>query len=164
MTSSKLTSSQTVVEAPRQQQVGEETALLSVRNLKTHFFADEGITRAVDGVSFEMSAGRTLGVVGETGCGKSITARSLLGIVSPPGRIVEGEILLHREEGWVDLAKLPTNGPVMRQVRGGDIGLIFQEPMSSFSPVHTVGAQIIEAVRLHCHLDKKQAAEPARRA
>ncbi|HEU5475929.1 MAG TPA: ABC transporter ATP-binding protein [Actinophytocola sp.] len=128
-----------------------------MRNLKTHFLADEGTTRAVDGVSFDVSAGKTLGVVGETGCGKSITARSLLGIVSPPGKIIEGEILLRRDEGWVDLAKLPTNGPQLRQVRGGDIGLVFQEPMSSFSPVHTIGNQITEAVRLHTGLPKQQA-------
>jgi peptide/nickel transport system ATP-binding protein len=98
-------------------------------------------------------------VVGETGCGKSITARSLLGIVSPPGRVIEGEILLRRDHGWVDLAKLPSNGPEMREVRGGDIGLVFQEPMSSFSPVHTVGAQIVEAIRLHGQPKSKQQAE-----
>src|SRR6476469_8151597 len=133
--------------------VPDDTTLVSVRNLKTHFLADEGTTRAVDGVSFDVSAGRTLGVVGESGCGKSITARSLLGIVSPPGRILAGEILLRREGpegGWVDLVKLPPDGPEIRRVRGGDIGLVFQEPMSSFSPVHTVGDQIVEAVRLHC--------------
>jgi peptide/nickel transport system ATP-binding protein len=135
----------------------DDNMLLSVRGLKTHFFADEGTTRAVDGVSFDVSAGTTLGVVGESGCGKSITARSLLGIIGPPGRIVEGEILLRRGSGWVDLAKLPPDGPEIRQVRGGDIGLVFQEPMSSFSPVHTVGAQIVEAVRLHCSLTKQQA-------
>ncbi|HEV2783086.1 MAG TPA: ABC transporter ATP-binding protein [Actinophytocola sp.] len=139
----------------------DETTLLSVRDLKTHFFADEGTTRAVDGVSFDMAAGKTLGVVGETGCGKSITARSLLGIISPPGRIIEGEMLLRRDSGWVDLAKLPPNGPEMREVRGGDIGLVFQEPMSSFSPVHTVGAQIIEAVRLHCEMSKQDAEKRA---
>src|SRR4051812_38343107 len=113
---------------------GPET-LLSVRGLKTYFFADEGTTRAVDGVSFDVPAGRTLGVVGESGCGKSITARSLLGLIPPPGKVLEGEILLKRDDGWVDLAKLPPDGPEIRQVRGGDIGLVFQEPMSSFSPV-----------------------------
>ena len=144
--------------------VPDDTTLVSVRNLKTHFLADEGTTRAVDGVSFDVSAGRTLGVVGESGCGKSITARSLLGIVSPPGRIIEGEILLRREGpegGWVDLAKLPPDGPEIRRVRGGDIGLVFQEPMSSFSPVHTVGDQIVEAVRLHCAMSRQQAEERA---
>jgi peptide/nickel transport system ATP-binding protein len=139
----------------------DAATVLSVRGLKTHFFADEGTTRAVDGVSFTMSAGKTLGVVGETGCGKSITARSLLGIVDPPGRIVEGEVRLRRDQGWVDLTTLPANGPEMREVRGGDIGLVFQEPMSSFSPVHTVGSQITEAIRLHCGLSKQQAVDRA---
>jgi peptide/nickel transport system ATP-binding protein len=139
----------------------DDTTLLSVRGLKTYFYADEGTTRAVDGVSFDVAAGRTLGVVGESGCGKSITARSLLGIVSPPGRIIEGEILLRRDTGWVDLAKLPPNGPELREVRGGDIGMVFQEPMSSFSPVHTVGAQIVEAVRLHCSMSKQEAEQRA---
>jgi len=139
----------------------DERTLLSVRGLKTHFVTDEGTTRAVDGVSFDMAAGKSLGVVGETGCGKSITARSLLGIIDPPGRVVEGEMLLRRDDGWVDLAKLPRNGPQMRKIRGGDIGLVFQEPMSSFSPVHTVGSQITEAVRLHCGLSNKEALERA---
>jgi peptide/nickel transport system ATP-binding protein len=137
----------------------DDGTLLSVRGLKTHFVTDEGTTRAVDGVSFDMAAGKTLGVVGETGCGKSITARSLLGIIQPPGRVIDGELLLKRDSGWVDLAKLPRNGPQMREIRGGDIGLVFQEPMSSFSPVHTVGSQITEAVRLHCGMAKKQARE-----
>jgi oligopeptide/dipeptide ABC transporter ATP-binding protein len=155
-----MTSSDLAV-AELAQPLQDETALLSVRDLKTYFLADEGTTRAVDGVSFDMSAGKTLGVVGETGCGKSITARSLLGIISPPGKILDGEILLRRDSGWVDLAKLPVDGPEMREVRGGDIGLVFQEPMSSFSPVHTVGSQIIEAVRLHCGLSKQDAEERA---
>jgi peptide/nickel transport system ATP-binding protein len=135
--------------------------LLSVRDLRTHFLGDEGTTRAVDGVSFDVTAGRTLGVVGESGCGKSITARSLLGIISPPGRIISGEILLRRDDQWVDLAKLPPGGPEIRRVRGGDIGLVFQEPMSAFSPVHTVGDQIVEAVRLHRPMSKQQAGERA---
>jgi peptide/nickel transport system ATP-binding protein len=157
MTSSHLPDPETMAPA-------RDDILVSVRNLKTHFFADEGVTRAVDGVSFDVSAGRTLGVVGESGCGKSITARSLLGIVSPPGRIIEGEILLRRDDpdgGWVDLAKLPPDGPEIRRVRGGDIGLVFQEPMSSFSPVHSVGVQIVEAIRLHCEMSKQQAEERA---
>jgi peptide/nickel transport system ATP-binding protein len=155
MTSSHLAEAD-VVEPPQ-----DETTLLSVRGLKTHFLADEGVTRAVDGVSFDVSAGKTLGVVGESGCGKSITARSLLGIISPPGKIIAGEMLLRRDDGWVDLAKLPPDGPEIRKVRGGDIGLVFQEPMSSFSPVHSVGAQIIEAVRLHTTLPKQQAEQRA---
>src|SRR5512133_1136541 len=114
--------------------------LLSVRDLKTYFFQDEGTVKAVDGASFEIAPGGTLGVVGESGCGKSVTARSILRIVEPPGRIVNGEILWHDENGKaMDLVKLDDDGPEMRALRGRDIGLVFQEPMTSFSPVHTVG-------------------------
>ena len=132
--------------------------LLSVRNLRTSFFQDEGVTKAVDGVSFDVAPGKTLGIVGESGCGKSVTAQSILRIVDAPGRIVGGEVVLIREDGSAtDLVKLDKNGREIRSVRGGDIGLIFQEPMTSFSPVHTVGAQIIEAVLLHNDVDKKEA-------
>jgi oligopeptide/dipeptide ABC transporter ATP-binding protein len=139
--------------------------LLSVRNLKTYFMQDEGTVKAVDGVSFDLYPGATLGIVGESGCGKSVTARSILGIVDRPGRIVDGEIRFRRqtvakaaESGTVvDLAKLPTNGPEIRAIRGAEIALIFQEPMSSFSPVHTVGNQIVEAIMLHQHVDRRQA-------
>ena len=123
--------------------------LLSVRNLKTSFFQDEGTTKAVDGASLRRLPGKTLGIVGESGCGKSVTARSILRIVDRPGRIVDGEIFLHprRRRGRVDLVKLNANGREIRAIRGGDIALIFQEPMTSFSPVHTVGSQIVEAIR-----------------
>jgi peptide/nickel transport system ATP-binding protein len=132
--------------------------LLSVRNLHTSFFQDEGTTKAVDGASFDVREGRTLGIVGESGCGKSVTAQSILRIVDAPGRIVDGEILLTRADGSeVDLVKLPPNGREIRAIRGGEIGLVFQEPMTSFSPVHTVGAQIIEAVTLHEGVSPKEA-------
>jgi peptide/nickel transport system ATP-binding protein len=131
--------------------------LLSVRDLKTYFVADEGTTRAIDGATFDIYPGRTLGVVGETGCGKSVTARSILRIVERPGKIVGGEILLQRNGGYVDLTTLDPDGREMREVRGGEIGLVFQEPMTSFSPVHTVGDQVIEAIRLHRRLTKKEA-------
>src|SRR5512140_2988555 len=105
--------------------------LLSVRNLKTSFFQDEGTTKAVDGASFDVFSGRTLGIVGESGCGKSVTARSILRIVERPGRIVSGEILLRYPNNTVvDLTKLPVDGTQMREIRGGDVGLVFQEPMS----------------------------------
>ncbi|HEY7517323.1 MAG TPA: ABC transporter ATP-binding protein [Methylomirabilota bacterium] len=139
--------------------------LLSVRNLKTYFAQDEGTVRAVDGVSFEMGAGATLGIVGESGCGKSVTARSILRIVDRPGRIIEGEILFRRRPAngapgaVVDLAKLDANGAEMRAIRGAEIALIFQEPMSSFSPVHTIGNQIIEAIRLHQPVSRRAARE-----
>jgi peptide/nickel transport system ATP-binding protein len=133
--------------------------LLSVRNLKTYFQQDEGLVRAVDGVSFDMRPGVTLGVVGESGCGKSITARSILRIVDRPGRIVEGEIWFRREGAGavVDLATLAPNGPEMRAIRGAEIALIFQEPMSSFSPVHSIGNQIVEAIRLHQPVSGREA-------
>jgi len=132
--------------------------ILQVRDLHTHFFADEGVVRAVDGTSFELYAGRTLGIVGESGCGKSVTARSLLRIIERPGRIVSGEILLRRANGAVtDLVGLPADGPDMRAIRGGEIGLVFQEPMSSLSAFHSVGAQLIEAIRLHSGLSKRAA-------
>jgi len=136
----------------------ETRPLLSVRNLHTSFFQDEGTTKAVDGASFDVREGKTLGIVGESGCGKSVTAQSILRIVEPPGRIVEGAILLAREDGsQTDLVKLAPNGREIRAIRGGEIGLVFQEPMTSFSPVHTVGAQIIEAVTLHDNVSAKEA-------
>lgn len=136
--------------------------ILSVRNLQTHFFQDEGVVRAVDGASFELFAGRTLGIVGESGCGKSVTARSILRIVERPGRVVSGEILLRRHDGSViDLVRQKPQGPTMRAVRGGEIGLVFQEPMSSLSAYHTIGNQLIEAIRLHSHLSRPAARERA---
>jgi peptide/nickel transport system ATP-binding protein len=136
--------------------------ILRVRDLSTYFFADEGVVRAVDGASFDLYAGRTLGIVGESGCGKSVTARSILRIVERPGRIVGGEILLRRPSGQVvDLVGLPSDGQQMRQIRGGEIGLVFQEPMSSLSAFHTVGVQLIEAIRLHSGLSKKAARDRA---
>src|SRR5580698_10794400 len=99
--------------------------ILSVRDLHTHFFSDEGVVRAVDGVSFDLFPGQTLGIVGESGCGKSVTARSILRIVERPGRIIGGEILLRRADGAVvDLAKLASDGAQMRAIRGGEIGLV----------------------------------------
>src|SRR5216684_8676261 len=138
-------------------------ALLSVRSLKTYFYPDEGLVRAVDGVSFDVAPGGTLGIVGESGCGKSVTARSILRIVDRPGRIIEGEIRFRRRPTngaaaeVVDLAKLEPNGAEMRAIRGAEIALIFQEPMSSFSPVHSVGSQIVEAILLHQQVDRSQA-------
>src|SRR5499427_5625128 len=142
--------------------------LLSVRNLRTYFAQDEGLVRAVDGVSFEMSPGATLGIVGESGCGKSVTARSILRIVDRPGRIVGGEIWFRRPGAnggagsrAVDLAKLDANGTEMRSIRGAEIALIFQEPMSSFSPVHSIGNQIVEAILLHQDVDRRGARDRA---
>jgi peptide/nickel transport system ATP-binding protein len=132
--------------------------ILSVRGLCTWFHQDEGIVRAVDGASFDLEPGHTLGIVGESGCGKSVTARSILRIVERPGRVESGEILLRRPDGSVvDLVKLDGQGREMREVRGGEIGYVFQEPMSSLSSFHTIGNQLIEAIRLHSTLSKKAA-------
>ena len=136
--------------------------LIEVKGLKTHFFTDEGIVRSVDGVDFTIPRGKTLCVVGESGCGKSVTARSILQIVDHPGKIVAGDILFHPEAGQtVDLAKLNPLGKEIRRIRGREIAMIFQEPMSSLSPVHTIGNQITEAVLLHLTKDKKEARERA---
>jgi len=137
--------------------------LLSVHNLKAYFPLDEGTVKAVDGVSFEVFPGQVLGIVGESGCGKSVTMKAILQIIEPPGHIVDGEILLSQrsdgseKEKGIDLAKLKPNGRAMRNIRGADIALIPQEPMSSFSPVHTLGDQIIEAIRLHRSVSKNEA-------
>jgi oligopeptide/dipeptide ABC transporter ATP-binding protein len=127
--------------------------LVDIRNLKTHFFTDDGVVRAVDGVTFSIHRGKTLGVVGESGCGKSVTALSTLRLISPPGRIVEGEILFDGK----DLVQLPE--PEMRKIRGRDISMIFQEPMTSLNPVFTIGYQISEAVMLHLKKTKAEARE-----
>jgi oligopeptide/dipeptide ABC transporter ATP-binding protein len=134
--------------------------ILSVRELKTYFHLPEGIVRAVDGVSFDVHPGRTIGIVGESGCGKSITARSILGIVDRPGRIESGEIWLGGADGQsgpVDVVSLAPNGAQMRAIRGKEIALIFQEPMSSFSHYYTVGNQIMEAIREHSDASKQEA-------
>jgi len=138
-----------------------QAPILSVRDLKTYFFPDEGTVKAVDGASFDLLPRTTLGIVGESGCGKSVTARSILRIVERPGRIVSGAILLQQNGSQVDLAQLDAQSQEMRQIRGGDIGLVFQEPMTSFSPVHTVGNQIIETIRLHHPVSKQEARERA---
>ena len=140
--------------------------LIEVKNLKTYFPTDEGLVKAVDGVTFDVQEGKTLGIVGESGCGKSVTARSILRIVDRPGRIVEGEILWHgsEEDGsgeQMDLAQLAPNGQQIRQIRGEDISLVFQEPMTSFSPVHTIGNQMIEAILLHQEITRPEAKDLA---
>jgi peptide/nickel transport system ATP-binding protein len=132
--------------------------LLQVRDLRTHFPIRTGVLKAVDGVSFDVERGKTLCVVGESGSGKSVTARSILQIVDEPGRIVSGSMLLHRPDGSsVDMAQLGKRSKEIRAVRGAEIAMIFQEPMSSLSPVHTVGNQIMEVLQLHLKMDKRQA-------
>ena len=124
--------------------------LLRVEELRTHIYLDEGTVRAVNGVSFTVDRGQTMAVVGESGSGKSVVAQSIMRILPDRARIVGGRILFSPEGGPpLDLATLPADGKTMRGIRGGAIGMVFQEPMTSFSPVHTVGDQIGEMVRLH---------------
>src|SRR3954463_3275447 len=126
--------------------------LLEVRGLKTHFATDRGLFRAVDGVSFAVPRGRTVGLVGESGCGKSVTSLSIMGLVpSPPGK-VEAEAVLF---GNTDVLALPQDG--RRRLRGGKMSMIFQEPMTSLNPVHTVGQQIVEAIIAHSELSPNEA-------
>lgn len=123
--------------------------VLQVENLRAWFRTTRGVARAVDGVSFSLRPGRTLGVVGESGCGKSVTARCILGLLRPPGRIEGGRILFRRAGRVLDLAALDPRGRAMRELRGNEIAMIFQEPMTTLNPVFTIGAQIVEAIRLH---------------
>ena len=134
----------------------EAVPLLEINDLRTHFFLDEGTVRAVDGVSLAVGRGETLGIVGESGCGKSITARSVLQIVGAGGRIVGGEILFRPGAETVDLARYPSHGEQIRRIRGNNIAMVFQEPMTAFSPVYTVGRQIAEAVECHRELGKRE--------
>lgn len=164
----------------------EKSVLLEIKDLRVSFALDEGTVRAVEGVNLTIRRGEVVGVVGESGCGKSVTAHSILQIISAPGRIDGGQILLHRlsgsdvnapdisakgfdvssagtwletskeaekskknSDGIIDLTRLNPTGAEIRNIRGKDIGMIFQEPMSSFSPVHTIGSQIMEAILLH---------------
>lgn len=126
--------------------------LLELKSLQTHFFSDEGTARAVDGVSYKILPGETLGVVGESGSGKSVTALSIMQLVpQPPGEIVGGEILFKGE------SLLGKTDEEMRRIRGNEIAMIFQEPMTALNPVYTVGDQIVETVRVHRGLDKEAA-------
>jgi peptide/nickel transport system ATP-binding protein len=136
--------------------------LLEVSDLKIHFFTDEGIVKAVDGVDLVVNRGETLCLVGESGCGKSVTSRAFMQIIRKPGQIVAGEMLYHRKrdngtEEIVDLAQLDPKGRSIRRIRGKEIAMIFQEPMTSLSLMHTVGDQISEMVLLHTDLTKREA-------
>jgi peptide/nickel transport system ATP-binding protein len=142
--------------SPRGQDAAE--TVLEVRGLSTHFPLGPSVLRAVDDVSFTLCRGRTLCIVGESGSGKSITARSILQIVGAPGRIVGGEMLYHPGKGRpVDLAKLPPRGRAIRAIRGREIAMVFQEPMTSLSPIHRIGAQIAEGLVAHGMADRRAA-------
>ena len=140
-----------------------ETPVLEVKDLRTYFKLEEGTLKAVDGVSFSVAPKKTLGIIGESGCGKSVTAQSILRIVPPPGEIKSGSIIVLNREGHeaVDLTQLDPFGQSVRSIRGKEISMIFQEPMTSLSPVHTIGNQIEEAILLHKTNDKNEAHELA---
>jgi oligopeptide/dipeptide ABC transporter ATP-binding protein len=136
--------------------------LLEVKDLKTHFFTEGGVVRAVDGVSFEIMPGQTVGLLGESGCGKSVTGYSILHLINPPGRIVGGQMLFDRGNGKVvDLLQYPTRSEAMRRIRGSEIAMIFQEPMTSLDPLFNIGNQLSEAVLVHQKVSKKAALDRA---
>ncbi|WP_286923376.1 MULTISPECIES: ABC transporter ATP-binding protein [Lysinibacillus] len=134
----------------------KQETVLEVKDLQTYFYSSEGVAKAVDGVSFTLQKGETLGIVGESGCGKSMTSLSLLRLVpSPPGKIINGKILLNN----TDILKL--SDEELRKIRGNKISMIFQEPMTSLNPVLSVGEQIAESIRLHQGLSRKEAWQKA---
>jgi oligopeptide/dipeptide ABC transporter ATP-binding protein len=136
--------------------------LLQVIDLEVCFRTDLGVVRAVDGVTYTIEREKTLGVVGESGCGKTVTALAIMGLIqAPAGRITGGEVLYHRGNGVTDLSKLTPRGREMRSIRGNEIAMIFQEPMTSLNPVFTIGFQIMEAIRLHQHLGRRNAKQEA---
>ncbi|MCX7795855.1 MAG: ABC transporter ATP-binding protein [bacterium] len=140
--------------------------VIEVNNLKTYFYLDIGVVKAVDGVDFSVDRGKTLGIIGESGCGKSVTVHTIMRLIqSPPGKIVDGSIKLYRfrnnELEVVDITKLDPKGKEMRNIRGKEIGMVFQEPMTAFSPMYTIGDQIVEAILTHENIDKKKARERA---
>ena len=136
--------------------------LLSIRNLRVQFAVREGLIRAVDGVDVDAHAGKTLCIVGESGSGKSMLARAILQILSRPGRVTDGEIVFRRQgQEPVDIAKLDPEGKPIRAIRGRDIAMIFQEPMNSLSPVHSVGNQLVEKILLHHKIGQKAAIDRA---
>jgi oligopeptide transport system ATP-binding protein len=130
--------------------------LLEVKNLKTYFFTDDGVVKAVDGITYDLDEGETIGLVGESGCGKSVSALSLLRLIpTPPGRIVDGEVWFEGEN------LLKVDEDEIRHIRGNRIAMIFQEPMTSLNPVLTIGRQLTEALELHMHMDRRAATRRA---
>ena len=139
----------------------DKDVILEVKDAKIHFDMDEGLLKAVDGVDFVIRKGRTLGIVGESGCGKSVTTNAIFKILPKYG-LIGGDILLWEKDGVeleepINIAKLDATGDEIRQIRGGNIAMIFQEPMKAFSPVHTIGNQIMETIMLHIEPDEKKA-------
>ncbi len=149
-----------------------EDIILKVRDLHTYFYTDIGVARALNGVNFDIPRGKVMGMVGESGCGKSVTALSIMRMVTKPGRIVQGDIALFRKKKGgendksqiieeINLTKLEGMGPVMRSIRGAEMSMIFQEPMTSLNPSYTIGDQIMEAILLHQGVDKVEAEKRA---
>lgn len=132
-------------------------SVVEVRDLRTYFHTDRGVVRAVDGVDFTIESEKTLGVVGESGCGKSVTALSIMGLIEAPGKVEGGEILYHQNGSVIELTKLDPKGKRYRSIRGKEIAMVFQEPMISLTPVYTIGNQIMEAVVLHQKVGKEEA-------
>jgi len=138
--------------------------ILEIKDLKTYFYLEDVVVRAVDGVSVDLDRKTTLGIVGESGCGKSVTARSAMQLIqSPPGKIVDGEILLYRDGSMkpTNIVELDSRGPEMRSIRGAEISMVFQEPMTSLNPLYTVGFQIAETVELHQKVSRDEAMDRA---
>jgi peptide/nickel transport system ATP-binding protein len=138
--------------------VPDSSPLLDVRDLRVQFMLDEGVVRAVDGLTYSIQRGRTLGIVGESGCGKTVTAQAILRIVPRPGRITRGQIVYHQPDGKsIDLTRMDPTGSQIRAIRGKEIAYIFQEPMAALSPLHTIGHHMVERVRLHLKLGRDEA-------
>lgn len=135
----------------------EQDKIISVKNLKTYFYTNERCNRALNGVSFDIRKGRTICVVGESGCGKSVTAASIMQLLPDLSRIEEGSITYYTDKEEIRIDELPKNGKKMRSIRGGDIAMIFQDPMTALNPVYTVGFQISENLRAHTAMSKKDA-------
>lgn len=146
----------------------QETPIIELKDIKVQFALREGTVKAVDGVTFNIKPGKTLGVVGESGSGKSVSARAIMQIIGHPGKIVNGDIYFRRPNGngkagdeVINLAKLDPRGNEIRKIRGGEIAMVFQEPMTSLSPVHTIANQIMEAILLHQDVSKQEARKQA---
>ena len=137
------------------------TPLIEVESLKTNFYTEAGVVHAVNGVDFTIAREKTLGVVGESGCGKSVTALSIMGLIRSPGKIDSGAIRFYRNGEVIHLNDLDPKGSEMRAIRGNEIAMIFQEPMTALNPVYTIGNQIMESIMLHQKLGRKAARDRA---
>lgn len=135
----------------------EDSTIITVRNLKTFIYTNERCNKAVNGVSFKIKKGKTLCVVGESGCGKSVTACSIMQLLPELSRIEEGEIIYHSDKGDIKIHELKRNGKQMRSIRGSNIAMIFQDPMTALNPVYTIGYQINESLRYHTDISRKKA-------